>query len=235
MCGRCSGFRNAAFLAPRAPNQEIVEVAGRVAKPWETALILYGLLGVALGAFLSPASSRLVQVKQSIAGWLVDENTLWPLERSGPWWLITNYPARNDVLNLLDAALLVGYIAVVAMAMGTALAALIALATRLAGVWSWVRFHHLAQALVPIGGCGVFLGLSALTVSILRSEGLALPWTGSLRAALLTGAWFWSVWLARGILRRLPASPPRVALATSVMAATGALATAGWASLFWSF
>jgi polyferredoxin len=235
MCGRCSGFRNAVFLTPRAPNQEIIEVAGRTAQPWETALILYGLLGVALGAFLWPASSRLVQVKQWIAGRLVDQNLLWPLERSAPWWLTTNYPARNDVLNLLDAALLVGYITMVAVAMGTALAILIALAARLVGPWNSARFHHLAQALVPVGGCGVFLGLSALTVSLLRSEGLALPWVGSLRAALLTGAWFWSVCLATRILRRLRVSPPRIALAASVMAAAGALATAGWALMFWSF
>lgn len=233
MCGRCSGFRDAVALSSRSPNHEIVEVAAHTVKPWETALILYGLMGVALGAFHWSVSPELIRVKQAIATWLVRQDMLWPLERSAPWWLLTNYPARNDVLNILDGALVLGYIAGVSVLMGTALSALIALAARSVGPWSRRRFHHLAQALVPLAGCGVFLGLSAVTVSTLRAEGLALQWVGEARAGLLAGAWIWSLWLARGILRRAAASRLRRALAIGLMAAGGTLAAASWALLFW--
>lgn len=144
------------------------------AKPWETALILCGLMGVTVGAFHWSASPALIRAKQAIAGWLVRRDILWPLEPSAPWWLLTNHPARNDVLNLLDDALLLGYILAVAVLMGMAQSALIALAPRCVGPWSWLRFHHLAQARVLLAGCGAFLGLSVLTVSTLRAEGMTL-------------------------------------------------------------
>lgn len=233
MCGRCSGFRDAVSLSSRPPAHEIVEVAGRTAKPWETALILYGLMGVAIGAFHWSASPELIRMKQAVAAWLVRHDMLWPLESSAPWWLLTNYPARNDALSILDGGLVLGFIVLVALLMGTALGGLVALATRLAGGWSWRRFHHLAQALVPLAGCGVFLGLSALTVSSLRAEGLALWWIDEARAGLLVGAWIWSLGLAYRILRREIASLPRLALALGSMAAGGCLAAASWALLFW--
>ncbi|MGD9538846.1 MAG: 4Fe-4S binding protein [Gammaproteobacteria bacterium] len=234
MCGRCSGFRGAVALSSRSPNHEIIHVAGRATKPWETALILYGLMGVAVGAFHWPASHMLAQIKQALAGWLVQHHMVWPLENAAPWWLITNYPAQNDVLNLLDGALVLGYIVAVAALMGTALSVLIALAARSIGPWSWPRFHHLAQALVPLAGCGVFLGLSTLTVSMLRAEGVSLSWVDDARAALLLGAWGWSLYLARGILRRESASRRRLAVALVSMAVAGTLAAAGWALLFWA-
>lgn len=51
MCGRCSDFRGAVALARRSPNHEIVHVAGGEPKPVETLLIVFGLLGLAAGAF----------------------------------------------------------------------------------------------------------------------------------------------------------------------------------------
>src|SRR3546814_6998868 len=83
-----------------------------------------------------------------------------------------------------------------------------------------------------LASCGVFLGLSALTVSSLRAEHLALRWVDEVRIGLLAGAWIWSLWLARGILRRDTMSLPRLALALGPMAAAGLLAVASWVLLF---
>lgn len=232
MCGRCAGFRDAVSLSWRSPTREITAVAGRTGKPWESALILYGLMGVALGAFQWTTSSRLVQVKQTVAHWLVEQEVLWPLERSAPWWLLTHYPARNDVLNLLDGALVVGYIAAVGVATGTGLAVLVALATWASGPWSARRFHHLVQSLIPLAGGGVFLGLSAVTVTTLRNEGWLLPWVDTARSGLLAGALLWSLWLALKILRRDAVARLRLAAGMSAMAASATLAAATWALLF---
>lgn len=228
MCGRCAGFRDAVALSPRSPNREIVEVAGRIARPWESALILFGLHGLALGAFVWPASGRLVLVKQTVAGWLLRHDIVWPLERSAPWWLLTNYPERNDVLNLLDGALVLTAMLAVAALIGGILSLLIALAVRGLGAWSWPRFHHLAQALIPLAGGGVFLGLSALTVSTLRAEGFDPHWIDGARALLLAGAWLWSQGLALAILRRQGDAGTRRAASGAAMTAACALAAAAW-------
>jgi hypothetical protein len=195
-------------------------------------LILFGLLGLALGAFQWTASPWFVDVKQFLAELLVDRGIVWPLETAAPWWILTNYPEQNDVMTLLDGFVLLSYMLATAVAMGCGLGAVLALATRAAGAWSWQRFHHLAQSLVPLGGCGVFLGLSALSVTLLRSEGLALPWVGAARATLLTGAALWSVFLAWRIAGLSVAGARRI-VATALVAIATLLASGGWVLLFW--
>ncbi|MCC6947356.1 MAG: 4Fe-4S binding protein [Bradyrhizobiaceae bacterium] len=235
MCGRCSGFRGAVTLARRSPNHEIVHVAGQETKPMETALLIFGLLGLAVGAFQWPSSALYVAVKQAAAEWLVDHHLMWPLEPLAPWWILTNYPDLNDVLTLLDGAVLLGYLLGSAAVIGGLVWLCVLAATRLLGVRSSARFHHLAQSLIPLAACGVFLGLSSLTVTMLHNEGFALDFVGPLRAVLLVGAGAWSLWLgwqiaalyARGAMRRVAAMLP---LALAV-----ALTGASWATLFWPF
>ncbi len=70
------------------------------------------------------------------------------------------------------------------------------LAARSLGPSPGARFHHFAQSLIPIAACGVFLGLSAITVTMLRAEGFELGFVGPLRALLLGGAAIWSIVLA---------------------------------------
>ncbi len=132
-------------------------------------------MGVAVGAFHWSASPWFGALDQMAADALVDAGVLWPLEHSAPWWLLTNYPGQNDVLTLLDGAMLLAYIGATALVCGVVLDGLLAAAVRAAGPWSWPRFHHLAQALIPMAGCGVFLGLSATTVTLLHNEGLSWP------------------------------------------------------------
>ena len=86
MCGRCSGFRDAIALSVRAPNDEIVTIAGERPDAWQTLLILFGLLGIAMGAFHWSASPWYIAVKQAIAERLVDADIIWPLAHSAPWW-----------------------------------------------------------------------------------------------------------------------------------------------------
>jgi hypothetical protein len=234
MCGGCSGYRGAIALARRSPNDEIVRVAKNDPKPWETALILFGLMGVAAGAFHWTGSDIFVEVKQAIATWLVDREIMWPLAAHLPWFLLTNYPANNDVLTPLDGALIVAYIGAVAVLIGLAISACLAFATRVLGPWRAARFHHLAQGLLPIAGCGVFLGLSALTVTMLRMEGFELAFIAPLRIALLAGAVLWSCILCWQIAGVHVASRPRQAAAIVPCGAAIAIGVATSALLFWS-
>lgn len=243
MCGRCEGFRGAVGLAIRSPHQEVVDATVVQTSHWQTVLILFGLMGVAFGAFDWPTSPRFVAIKQALAERLVDHGIVWPLEASAPWWLLTDYPMKSDVLTILDGVVLVGYILGVAAIMGAALSASLALATIASGRWSWRRFHHLAQTLIPLAAAGVFLGLSGLTVSLLRTEGVAMGWVSVARATLLAGAALWSIGLAwrvaglanDGLANDGPATPGlRKILATCCVGMGVALSVAGWADLFWS-
>lgn len=233
MCGRCSGFHGAVTLARRSPNHEIVHVAGAQPRPVETLLIVFGMMGLAAGAFHWTNSDVYITVKQAIAAWLVGQGIVWPLEAGAPWWILTDYPAQNDVMSLLDGTVLVGYMLGVMMVIGGIIAALLVLAMRLLGRWSLPRFHHLAQALIPLAGCGVFLGLSSLTVTLLRHDGFALAFVGPLRAALLLGAVAWSLWLGWRIAALYTGSVMRRATAMLPLALALGLSAGTWASLFW--
>jgi hypothetical protein len=233
MCGGCSGYRGAIALSRRSPNDEIVRVAKDHPKPWETALILFGLMGVAAGAFHWTGSDVFVEIKQMLATWLVDHDVMWPLALHLPWFMLTNYPDNNDVLTPLDGVLIVGYIGAVAVLIGLATSACLAVAARALGPWRAARFHHLAQGLLPIAGCGVFLGLSALTVTMLRTEGFALGFVTPLRIALLAGAALWSCvlsWQIAGVHTR---SRVRQAAAIVPCGAAIVVGIATWALLFW--
>ena len=233
MCGRCSGFRNAVALQLRHPNDEIETVSARTATMWDSLLILIGLLGIAIGAFQWASSPWFVAVKQWAALHLIEADILWPLETSLPWWILTNYPGQNDVLTILDGAVLLGYIAAAAVFLSAVAAAALAVAVRLCGPWRWQRFHHFAHALIPFAACGVILGLSAQTVTLLTAEGLVLGWVPALRALALGGAALWSLWLGWRIARGYGVPPLRAVGAVAASAAALAAPVASWVLLFW--
>lgn len=232
MCGRCDGFRGAVTLQLRSPTEEIVRIAGATPKPWETVLILFGLMGVAVGAFHWSASPWFIAIKQTVALWLVDHGLTFVLAVQPPWWILTDYPARNDMMTLLDGAVLIGYIFATAAVMGGLLCLSLAAATLCLGRWSAAKFHHLAQALIPMAGSGVILGLSALTVTLLHNEGFGLGFVPLLRALFLAGAAAWSLYLAWKIAGLYAKSRLRQAVATALFGGGVALGVASWVLLF---
>ena len=234
MCGRCADFRGAVTLARRSPNFEIVHVAGDMPNKWQSALILFGLNGVAAGAFLWGSSALYVTIRQALAEKLVDFGLLWPISPVLPWWMLTNYPELNDAMTPLDGFVLVLYMLGTAAIFGLSAALCVAVAARACETrWAWQRFHHFAQALIPVAGCGVFLGLSSLTVTMLKAEGVALPFIGFLRASLLILAGLWSLWLSWRIAQTRTGEPLRIAVAVLAMAGAISVGCAVWASLFW--
>jgi hypothetical protein len=211
----------------------VVEVAATEANHWQTWLIVFGLQGVAVGAFHWSASPWFVTIKQAVATWLVERDIYWPLADNAPWWLLTHYPDQNDVLTWLDGALMLAYIGVTALVWGCVTLALLALAVRLAGHWRSQRLHHLAQAMIPLAGVGVFLGLSAITLTLLRGEGIYLAWANQLRLVLLAAANAWSLWLAWRILRHWGLGAVRAALCGLPFALALAWVDSAWGWLFW--
>ncbi|CAJ3262964.1 nitrogen fixation protein VnfA [Burkholderia pseudomallei] len=234
MCGRCSGHRGAIELTARSPSEEVVALGDRQASSWDTALILYGLLGIAIGAFHWTVSPWFVQIKQTLAGWLIDHDIMWPLDTNAPWFIFTHYPEHNDVFSWLDGSLVIVYIVGTGLAYGTALAVLLAGAAAMLGRFERVRLHHLAQALIPLAGAGVFLGLSATTLSLLRAEHVPLGWAPDVRIAILVGANLWSAWLAWLVTGRYAGWPRRL-LAMLWFGAALAVVDSAWWLMFWGF
>ena len=230
MCGRCSGQRDAVALALRPPGVEISVNGQRAAGGWDTVLLLFDLIGVAMGAFHWAASPGYVTLRVAAADWLIEHGGVWMLADNAPWWLLTHYPQNHDSFSWLDGALIASYILATGVLLGAALYALCVAGARLLGRPG--ARHHLALAYVPLGGCGVFLGLSMTTLSMLRHEGVALPWVGTARALLLAGAAAWSLWLAWRCTARYGASTTRRLAALVPMAVGALLIAGGWGLLF---
>ncbi|MNI78747.1 hypothetical protein D3C73_1351480 [compost metagenome] len=93
----------------------------------------------------------------------------------------------------------------------------------------------LSLTLTPLGAAGLFLGLSATTVKLLRYEGLLLEWVQPARAWLLLGAIGWSLLLGwkRMALQGIPL--PRRSAAGACLLLANALVGYGWWLQFWGW
>ncbi len=198
-CGRCSGHRDAVTLTARSPNAEILGGAPDVSPPGtvEALLLMFGMLGVAIAAFQWTVSPWFVQLKQGAANWLVEHEVFWMLEESPAWWLLTRYPEVNDVFTWLDGAAILVWIFGVALGLG----GVALLATQAAAKLAGLDWRRLALGLVPLAGIGLFLGLSMMSATHLRAEGVALGWLPGLRAVLLALGEAWSLWLGLRLIR----------------------------------
>ncbi|MBV8625208.1 MAG: 4Fe-4S binding protein, partial [Herbaspirillum sp.] len=235
MCGRCSGHRDAITLSFRPPTVEVVQFGKTHNSLWESALLLYGLLGIAIGAFHWTVSPWFIAIKQDIATWLIDRDVMWPFGTQAPWWLLTNYPQQNDVFTWLDGAMVVGYILTTGLVLGSAVALMFALATRVLGKWDRGRFNHLVQALIPLAGCGVFVGLSATTITLLRAEHWSVDWANDVRASLLSAMTLWSLLLAWKVVARHAAQWTQRLVAMLPLVAGLALVNTAWWLMFWGW
>jgi polyferredoxin len=245
MCGRCSDYRGAIALTPRSPEVEIVHISG--GNGWQTALIVFGLMGIAVGAFLWSTSPWYVTIKQAIATWLVDRDIYWPLADNAPWFILTHYPQVNDSFSWLDGAVILMFIAASAAFVGGAVFAGLWLADRVLPVLvrPGVRdagggllrsplegVHKLAQGLIPAAGTGVFLGLSATTLTLLQHEGVPVGWANPVRFTLLVLALAWSLrfqWRLAGLRTH---SVWRRSMAVALVAAGLAPFVWGWVLFF---
>lgn len=234
MCGRCSGHRDAVSLVSRLPGTEVANLKPAEASAWEARLLVFGVIGTAVGAFQWSSSPWFVAVKTRVAGWLVDQNAFTLLQDNAPWWLMTHYPEANDVFTWLDGLGVLAYIGTAALLLGGWITLWLRLAGALLPGSTKQNGRWLAYALIPLGGLGVFLGLSALTVTLLKAEGVVMPWLPEVRGALLALAGLWSLWLGAGMTRDLPGVAP---IAKILAFASLCVAVAGivlpWVFLFY--
>ncbi len=133
-CGRCSGQRDAVRLIARSSSEEILHSTADTLSPWDVRLLLFGVIGLAMGAFQWTVSPWFIALKQSLAQWLVSHDWLWALQDNAPWWLLTHYPQLNDSFSWLDGFCIVAYLGLSALLIGTSLMLLMRLAARFSGI-----------------------------------------------------------------------------------------------------
>jgi hypothetical protein len=193
-CGRCSGQRHAVALRWRAPGSELLgDGRGHELSRVEMLLLLYGMLGVALGAFQWSGSPWFVAIKQTVAMWLANADIWWPFATNAPWWLLTHHEGANDVFSWLDGALIVTYIGVIGVVVGGTLHLLCHAAARCLGTdWSAQR---LAGVYTPMAATSLVIGLTMTSFSLLAAEGLPLGWLDGARLLALAAGSLWSALL----------------------------------------
>jgi polyferredoxin len=200
MCARCSGLQGAVVLAARAPGREIEQIDLAEVNGWDAALIVFGMIGLAIGAFEWSATRWFIDLRTAVANHVLEHGPAWLLADNAPWWLLTHYPDAHDVFTWLDGALVFGWIVGTALVLGGSITVCLALASLPArGILR--RAYALSYALTPLAGSGLFVGLSALTVRLARGEGLQVHALPALRCALLGAGAAWSLWLAYRQLR----------------------------------
>jgi len=199
MCARCSSLHGAVALAGRPPGRKIARLNPADAQPWDAALIVFGMIGLAIGAFEWSATPVFVHLRTAVANYVLEHGPAWLLADNAPWWLLTHYPDAHDVFTWLDGALIIGWIVGTACVLGGFVTVCLALASFPAHGMRR-RACALSYALTPLAGIGLFVGLSALTVGLAKGEGLQVHALPALRCALLGAGAVWNLWLAYGQL-----------------------------------
>jgi polyferredoxin len=227
MCGRCSGFRSAIKLSFRSPSREIVEVAGLEARPHESVLVLFALAGLVTACFQWSSSLVFSSIRAGLADLGARHNFLDLLGMPLPWWMLTNYSERNDVMLPLDAVAFLLFVIVFASLMATSLTLLLMFANICLGEWKSKGFHHLVQTLIPVVGCGLFTGLLSLPAGQLRMDGTELPWLVEIKWAALPISVFWCARLGYQVARRHHSSRRASATCAALVFLSATLVAAG--------
>lgn len=211
MCGKCSGHKDAITLAWRSPNEEIITHGKEHSTIWSSLLLIYGLCGVALAAFQWTNSFWLVHLRDIVESWFLAHNIMWVFNTNAPWWIFTNYPAQDDVFTWIFGGELIIYIIGIGFILGTISLLLLSVATWVInGKYQLKVFNHLSLALIPLAAASVFVGLFALTVTLLEKyANQGFVWIPYLKAAILFGATIWSSYLAYQIISQYAQSISR--------------------------
>lgn len=229
MCGKCGKAKDDIQLTFRSPHEEIVVYGGEKSSVFDSILIIYGLCGLALGAFQWSNSFWFEHFRDVIDSWFLVHNTVWVFNTNVPWWIFTHYPDRGDAFSWIYGTEVVGYIISIAIAMGIISTSLISLAVKTTGQFTLTRFNHLCQSLIPLGGCGVFIGLLANTTSILEKyANIGFFWINYLKGFLLLLATLWGLYLAFKIIRRYTSILHRQVISLSIMLINFALINYTW-------
>jgi polyferredoxin len=195
MCAQCNGYLDAVKLASRSPGQEILDYVKDSRRTTEALTLLFGFLGAGSMALLWKGSAWFPAVKR-----LLTHSPLAFLEHAVALpWLLTNHPGGTSVFTWLDGASMLLFILGGGIVLGSALTVLLLVAARMAKVPA-LSWQQLSLALIPVGGAGMFLGLTSVTVTLLARRGISYTWLPVAQQTLLALGACFSCWLGMKLL-----------------------------------
>lgn len=204
-CFRCVNQENTAslHLKIRRPGLEIEEIAKREPNLWEV-FFLFSATGLALGAFHWQINPMYIEYKQAVGGLLLNFGMGDFIGKSGPWWIMVNYPGAGEVFNWLDVisitTFMLGSMAMIALILFllTAIAAVLLRETE-AIVTTITRLGYLYA---PVALVSLILGLGLILFQSLGDLGLSKRAIQILQGGLFAGGGIWSIYLAIKIQER---------------------------------
>lgn len=208
-CFRCVNpeVSQSLHLEIRRPGLEIEEIKSKEPNLWEV-LFLFSATGLALGAFHWQVNRFYIQFKHALGGFLLDMGLGDFIGRSGPWWIMVNYPDAGEVFNWLDFISIISFmiasmvVTVAPLLLLTTLSALISREKKpiMATV---IRLGYLYA---PVALVSLMLGLGLILFQTFVDLGSSKWMVQTMQAILFISGAVWSIYLAMKLHERRSAA-----------------------------
>ena len=198
-CFRCVSTEtsHSLHLRIRHPGIEIEEIKKREPSLWEV-VFLFLATGLALGAFHWQVNPVYIQYKQAVGGFLLNSGLGEFIGKSGPWWLMVNYPQAGEVFIWLDFISITTFM-LISMA---GIAIILFMLTMLSA--SVVREKERIMATVakvgylyaPVALISLIIGLGLILFQSLGDIGIGKDVVRIMQGFLFAAGGIWSIYLA---------------------------------------
>jgi hypothetical protein len=202
-------------LRLRRPGQEIEEIGKRDMNLWEV-VFLFAATGLALGAFHWLANPIYIEYRSMLGGFFLDIGLAGFIGKSGPWWLMVNYPWAGEVFNWLDFISIATFMLISMVGVASVLfllTVLSAIVVKRGGggegslLLTVTKFGYLYA---PVALVSFVLGLGMMLFQSLSIFGLTGETIKAVQALFFVLGALWSVYLAAKLQGFGPAIIPSI-------------------------
>jgi len=204
-CFRCVNpkAKSSMMVKLRKPGQEVEEIKNHNPGAAEVWFFLLGT-GSALGGFLWLTLPVYKDMRQAMGEWFINHGWYW-IGETGPWWLMSNHPARREVFNWLDFFAIISFMAIITLVFVIVLSVINAvsawLAQRMGAKANYKQiFKELAYQHMPVAMVSLLIGLGGKLFEWLSIFGLTEPSIMGIKLALFSLSILWSLRLNWKIL-----------------------------------
>ncbi len=208
-CFRCANWRTSKALSLRfrPPGKEIVNIAKSEPSIYEV-LFLFAAIGIALGAFYWQSSDLYTEYKFALGNFFINHGLGNIIGRSGPWWIMSNYPELGEVFLWLDVISISTFMLWTMFFFALILSALTYTSVSLMD--KRVKRHtprielfsRLGYIYTPIALLSLFLGLGVSLFQLLKGFGLGDSLINSLRAGIFITGLMWNLYIGYLLIKK---------------------------------
>lgn len=226
-CFKCANWRNpnALKLTFRKPGIEIESI--KEAEPaLHEVMFLFLATGLALGAFHWTSNPMYIRFKSFLGNLFFDHGLAWLIGKSGPWWLMINYPELGDVFNYLDFISAISFMILFMVGYSLFLSVLNYLSASFVSRRERKEvFTRLGYIYSPVALLSLFLGLGTQFFSSLSAIGMEVGLINGIRLLIFVTGVTWSLYLGYRVIK---GEGSRVFLSLIPQVAGIALIAIGW-------